>query len=125
MYVIKRKDRLFTHVGIYVNDDYVIHFSSLTNNFLGRDKCVRISTLNSFALSRKTKIVGEPLPCTMEELESRVLFFQNNYGDYHFITNNCYTFLLWSGMGISHATIKNIFSFCYKNRLFLLAQVFF
>ena len=37
MKLIIRKDKVFTHIGIYLNNSQIVHFSSETNNFFKKN----------------------------------------------------------------------------------------
>lgn len=117
MKLIIRKDRIFTHIGIYWDNTKVFHFSSLTNNFFRNDKTVKCNTLIQFSRNRKVKLINCEARICMDDFMRAIEGFKEKQADYHIIKNNCYTFVLWCLYGQSQTTVRDILQFAYRNNI--------
>lgn len=111
MYLITRKDKIFTHIGIYLNDSSVLHYSSRTNNFFKNDKIVKHDTLSAFSRNRCVKLTKINKITSEEEVIKLSRRFNVEKKKYHIISNNCYTFVMWCLYQKSHTNLKDIFIF--------------
>lgn len=94
MYLIKRKDKFFTHVGLFVNEDTILHYASKTNNMFSKNQEVRISTLKEFSNGRKVFWSALNETIDYKVIQQNANLFKNNGKKYNFLTNNCISFIL-------------------------------
>lgn len=94
MYLIKRKDKFFTHVGLLINEDIILHYASKTNNMFSKNQEVRVSNLKEFSNGRKVfwSELNENIDYTV--LQQNANSFKSNGKKYNFLTNNCIPFIL-------------------------------
>lgn len=111
MKLIIRKDRIFTHIGIYLDDTKIIHYSSKTNNFFKNDKIVKCNNIEEFKRNRKVKLIECKREISIEELKLATKIFTQKLEDYHIIKNNCYTFVFWCLYHKRRTTLKDIVRF--------------
>lgn len=95
VYILARKDKLFYHFGVLVNDDKVIHFASKTNNMFAGDQIVRVDQIEDFAIGREIKKVYEILEHSSDEIINRAKEYWGNSKKYSLNSNNCILFILW------------------------------
>lgn len=94
MYIVKRKDRLFVHYGIFISNDKVIHYASETNNMFSHNQCVRVSTLNEFSINRRITLYEIKNNISFDEIYYRAYLFSQNGKKYNVFNNNCVSFIL-------------------------------
>ncbi len=114
MKLIIRKDRVFTHIGIYLDYKRIYHFSSLTNNFFKNDKIIKCNNLVDFSRSRKIRLIELKNEVCLEDFICALNAFMQKKENYHIIRNNCYTFVLWCLYKKSKTSIKDILLFAYN-----------
>lgn len=117
MYLIIRKDRLLTHIGLYLENFGILHYASLTNNFWGKDKAIKTDTLASFSMGRIVKIIPISKKISNDYIVSKAFSFPGAIHEYHIIHNNCYTFVLWCLYGQKNTRLSDILSFASTYRI--------
>ncbi len=123
MYFIIRKDKVFTHIGIYINSSQIYHYSSKTNNFFANDKIVKCDDLFHFSRNRSVKFISFNSALNDEDIIKSSKNFAGEGKQYHIIKNNCYTFVLWCLYKKSTTCIKDILIFTYANKIPILSFV--
>ncbi len=113
-----RKGGIYKHFGIYINDNYIIHFSDTGNDF-GRDVCIRKIDLKGFldkeqdyyvCVYPKTSNIPKYHLYSPKETVERAKSLMGKIG-YNLITNNCEHFATWCKTGISEsAQVNNVIS---------------
>lgn len=111
MKLIIRKDKVFTHIGIYLDDTMILHYSSKTNNFFRNDKIVKCNNIEEFKRDRKIKLIKCKKKVYIEELKRAIEIFIDRQEDYHIIKNNCYTFVLWCLYQKRQTSLRDILYF--------------
>lgn len=111
MKLIIRKDRIFTHIGIYWDDTKIFHYSSKTNNFFKNDKVVKCNNMEEFKRNRKIKLIECKGEISIEELGQATKIFTQKQENYHIIKNNCYTFVFWCLFQKRRTSLKDILYF--------------
>lgn len=117
MYLITRKDRLFTHIGIYLNESQIIHFSSKTNSLIKNDKIVKYDDLKHFSRNRCIKLVEIKSNFTEADIIHSAHQFYGKYLKYHIIKNNCYSFVLWCLYQKRGTSLKDILAFTHYYKI--------
>ena len=121
MYLIIRKDKLLTHIGIYIENYGIVHYASLTNNFFGKDKVVKKDNLASFSLGRLVRIIPIMCSSSKEDVISKSSIFPGALHDYHIIHNNCYTFVFWCLYGKCYTRFSDMMKFAFKYKIPMLS----
>lgn len=109
MYLIKRKDKLFTHVGLYIDEYTIFHYASKTNDMFSTDQDVRISPLSEFSNGRKIFKIELDENIDLKTIYQRAQVFKNNGRRYNILTNNCISFVLSCLYGKSKVSIYSMF----------------
>ena len=94
MYIVKRKDKLFVHYGLYITNDMIFHYASLTNNMFAHNQSVRVSSLNEFSMNRKISLYEIDNKISFYDIVSRAYMFSQNGRKYSIFNNNCISFIL-------------------------------
>ena len=142
--VIKVQRTGYWHVGVYIGNDEVIHFSSLHSDTSSSDnKIIKTSLLQFLRNQKRYEKVKFPLPDAppasskedpLEYFFKDYLFHNPDYklypahqvveraksrlgeGNYDLISNNCEHFAIWCKTGISHSKqIELLKSYLFKN----------
>ena len=124
MYLIISKDRLLTHIGIYLEKSGIIHYASLTNNFWGKDKTVKKDTLASFSMGRIVRVIPISTHLSDDDIAAKAYFFPGATHEYHIVHNNCYTFVIWCLCGKDHTRISDVLSFVFTYKIPLFSLFF-
>lgn len=111
MKLIIRKDKVFTHIGIYLDAKTIFHYSSMTNNFFRNDKVVKCNSLDVFSRNRRVELIEYKEDMDVEELKSLSEIFMEKCTKYHLVRNNCYTFVFWCLYKKRKTTVKDILHF--------------
>ena len=99
---------MYTHHGIYLNDDEIIHFSSINDdNLLGTDNSVLRVSLEGFLRSGKleVKVYSHDDRQDLFPVEEIVNWARACLGDdgYNLIFNNCEHFANYCTLGRHHS----------------------
>lgn len=94
MYIAKRKDRLLTHIGLYVDDDMVIHFGSKTRNMFANDQEIQFCSFQEFSHGRKVFLTKITESIEVDTLFERAAKIRDSQRKYHLLRNNCISFVL-------------------------------
>lgn len=121
MKLIIRKDKIFTHIGIYLDDTMILHYSSKTNNFFRNDKIVKCNNIEEFKRERKVKLIECKREICIEELRQSAKIFIQRQEAYHIIKNNCYTFVLWCLYQKRRTSLKDILHFANSYNIPIMA----
>ncbi|MCI8956312.1 hypothetical protein AMURIS_04369 [Acetatifactor muris] len=121
MKLIIRKDKIFTHIGIYLDDTMILHYSSKTNNFFRNDKIVKCNSIEEFKRDRKIRLIECKEKIYGEEFKRAIETFIRRQEDYHIIKNNCYTFVLWCLYHKRRTSLKDIFYFADNYKIPILS----
>lgn len=111
---------LYSHHGVYIGDNQVIHYAGLANGFKF-DKVCQVS-LEEFCNNQPTHILLHQNPLPSNEIIERA---KSRLGEnsYHLLTNNCEHFATWCVTGsASSAQVGNITSLCLEGYSPSLAQ---
>lgn len=114
MKLIIRKDKIFTHIGIYLDYTRIFHFSSISNCFFRNDKVVKCNNLVEFSRNREIRLIDLKSELFIEDFVSATKAFAEKQENYHIIRNNCYTFVLWCLYGKRGTSIKDILFFAHN-----------
>lgn len=116
MELIFRKDKVFVHTGIVLNNK-VYHFSSLTNSFFDMNKVIHCNKIGEFSLGRPIKVYN--LPNCEEDSLKRLNEFLEQHKKYNLIFNNCYSLVLYTIKG--KYSILNLIKLCIKYKIFIIS----
>ena len=117
MYLLKRKDKVFTHVGLYVDDHTILHYGSKTNNMFAGDHEVQISSLAAFANGRKVTRKRIEENVELGTLYVRVEKIKSNKKKYNIFANNCISFILMCLYGREEISFAEMIKGMLKYRI--------
>jgi hypothetical protein len=122
MKLIIRKDKVFTHIGIYLNNSQIVHFSSETNNFFKNDKILKVDSLLDFSRHRLIKLIDSEIEISDDDILKIFMDFKGVNKNYNLTKNCCYTFVMWCLYRKEKTGLKDIllFSVHYKFPIFAL-----
>lgn len=85
----------YSHHGLYLGNDEVIHYVGLEDGFVGKKHPIAITSIDKFALGDTIQMVphNEPLYNTAESIERAT----SKIGEdkYNILFNNCEHFINW------------------------------
>ena len=117
MYLIKRYGKVFVHVGLYINENQIYHYTTKCDNVLKGNHIVKCSNLEEFSLNRK--IFFDRLGSVqMDILLQRISRFSESGRSYHILANNCITFVLYCMHG-KYASVKEMLCFAWQHKVML------
>lgn len=100
---------LYKHFGIYINDDYIIHYDGKQDDLLLRDMCVRTTDIERFLNEKeyyKIKVLKNE-KYTPDEVVKRA---KSKLGSRNFniVLNNCEHFTNWCKTGNRKSSQVNL-----------------
>ena len=117
MYLIKRYGKVFVHVGIYINENQIYHYTTKDDNVLKGNHIIKCSNLVGFSLDGKV-FYDYINNVEMDVLIHRINEFPGIRKPYNILTNNCITFVLYCLHGKS-VTIKEMLYFALQHKVML------
>ena len=117
MYLIKRRGKVFVHVGIYVDHSLIYHYVTKNDNVLGGNHIVKKSNLEEFSLNNEVGYYSLEIVET-DVLNQRAMEFSLFERPYNIITNNCITFVLFCLHG-RLLPVQDMFRFEIKYKILL------
>lgn len=121
LYIIKRKDRLLTHIGLCVDESMVIHFGSKTGNMFAKDKDVLFCSIQEFSHGRKVYLTPIEECIELSTICDRATRIKNSQRKYRLLKNNCISFVLMCINGTDSASFADILQMVIHYRIQLLA----